>query len=245
VAFLYLEKEVIFMRAGRGNGGGTRGGSSTNSNSRSGSGRIGGNSAGRAGRRTGDRGRSTVPASRQAPRRNTSSFGTGLAVGTVVGAVAGGKLSNRNRSYGGFNHGRNRNRHSRFRGTYSNHNNGRGRRNRNSLIALIIGGIVALTIIIAIVFMVTINSTSQVTHSTIRREALPRGLAIDSTPLFTDHLGWIGNQTQLSAGMRNFQNRTGVRPHLYITGDIDGDWNLPTIQELSSFANRRYSELFI
>jgi hypothetical protein len=92
--------------------------------------------------------------------------------------------------------------------------------------------------------MASNSSSSQVTRSTIRREALPRGLVLDSTPLFTDHLGWIGNQTQLSAGMRNFQNRTGIRPHLYITGDIDGDWNLPTIEELSSFANRRYSELF-
>ena len=62
-----------------------------------------------------------------------------------------------------------------------------------SHIALIIGGAIALIIIIAIIIMTSINSISQVTRSTVRREPLPRNSANDSTPLFTDHLGWIGN----------------------------------------------------
>lgn len=82
-----------------------------------------------------------------------------------------------------------------------------------------------------------------VTPSTIDRQALPQGSAIDSGPMFTDHIGWIGNPARLLPGMRNFFQRTGVRPHLYLVGEIYGTIT-PTNAQLESFANARYSELF-
>jgi len=79
--------------------------------------------------------------------------------------------------------------------------------------------------------------------STIIRTPLPAGSAVETGPLFTDHLGWIANQSQLAVGMRNFHQATGVRPHLYLIGEIYGTQN-PTNDQLLSFAQTRYDELF-
>jgi len=87
------------------------------------------------------------------------------------------------------------------------------------------------------------RGAAQITASTVRRTALPQGSAIDAGPMFTDHLGWIGNQTRLATGMRNFFQRTGVRPHLYLVGEIYGTIT-PSDSQLQSFAHARYSELF-
>ncbi|MCL2030314.1 MAG: DUF3892 domain-containing protein, partial [Oscillospiraceae bacterium] len=103
-------------------------------------------------------------------------------------------------------------------------------------------GVVALVFLIVIISL--FSGDSQVTRSTVRREALPSGAAMDSGPWYTDHLGWIGNQTQLLSGLRNFHGKTGVRPHLYLTGEIDGSDAVPTLARLESFANQTYSELF-
>jgi hypothetical protein len=85
--------------------------------------------------------------------------------------------------------------------------------------------------------------TATVAPSTVRREALPRNAAMDTGQMYTDNLGWIRNQNQLLAGMRNFHSKTGVRPHLYLTGDLDGNTSLPSYQQLSDFANRKYEEI--
>lgn len=87
------------------------------------------------------------------------------------------------------------------------------------------------------------NQRQGVTPSTINRTALPQGSATDRGPMFTDHLGWISNQALLTTGMRNFFRRTGVRPHLYLIGEIYGTIT-PTDGQLESFANAMYSELF-
>ncbi|MCL2404797.1 MAG: hypothetical protein FWC92_04525 [Defluviitaleaceae bacterium] len=79
--------------------------------------------------------------------------------------------------------------------------------------------------------------------STIIRTPLPAGSAIETGSLFTDHLNWIGNQSQLVVGMRNFHQATGVRPHLYIVGEIYGTQN-PTDAQILSFAQGRYDALF-
>ena len=79
--------------------------------------------------------------------------------------------------------------------------------------------------------------------STIIRTPLPAGSAVETGPLFTDHLGWIANQSQLAVGMRNFHQATGVRPHLYIIGEIYGT-QTPTDAQLLSFAQERYDALF-
>lgn len=75
-----------------------------------------------------------------------------------------------------------------------------------------------------------------VTSSTIVRTALPRGAVVE-TSYYTDELGWIGNRTKLEQGLKNFYNKTGVQPHVYITGNIQG-------QTLEQFTSQKYDELF-
>lgn len=86
------------------------------------------------------------------------------------------------------------------------------------------------------------SSDSDVTASTVKREALPAG-AVDETAYYTDELGWIDNNTKLEAGMKNFYKETGVQPYLYITGSINGSHD-PTQAELEAFANEQYDALF-
>jgi len=83
----------------------------------------------------------------------------------------------------------------------------------------------------------------EVIPSTITRTPLSAGSAMETGSLFTDHLGWIGNQTELATGMRNFHQATGVRPHLYIIGEIYGTQQ-PSDAQLRSFAEARYDALF-
>ena len=79
--------------------------------------------------------------------------------------------------------------------------------------------------------------------STIIRTPLEAGSARETGSLFTDHLGWISNQTALTTGMRNFHQATGVRPHLYLIGEINGN-AYPTNPELQAFAEQAYDRLF-
>jgi len=107
--------------------------------------------------------------------------------------------------------------------------------------------IIIVIIVLAIVSTAIPQNQNQgrgVTPSTVNRTALPRGSAGDTVPMLTDHLGWIGNQARLLPGMRNFFDRTGVRPHLYLVGEIYGT-TTPNNAQLQSFAEARYSELFV
>ncbi|MDL2258051.1 TPM domain-containing protein [Eubacteriales bacterium OttesenSCG-928-K08] len=86
------------------------------------------------------------------------------------------------------------------------------------------------------------GSSSDVTASTIERQPLPAG-SVNETSYYTDNLGWIGNQTKLVAGLRNFYNKTGVQPYLYLTDSINGN-HYPTDGEAESYMNTLYDELF-
>jgi hypothetical protein len=118
------------------------------------------------------------------------------------------------------------------------------------------GSIIAVLLVLFLVLMIASQCSgaidsfggggftqTPVTRSTVRRYALPRNAANTHVPLFTDHLNWINNQTRLQTGMRNFHDRTGVRPHLYLIGAIDGNIR-PNASQLEAFAQRRYAELF-
>ena len=74
------------------------------------------------------------------------------------------------------------------------------------------------------------------------REALPPSMATHVGPMFTDRLNWIGNASVLEAGLSDFLRVTGVRPHLYLTGIIDGT-PFPTPSQVSAFAQRMYTQL--
>lgn len=111
---------------------------------------------------------------------------------------------------------------------------------------------VPFTVIIAvilIVFIIALVPTCQgsggnvnITKSTVVRQPLPRG-SVTETGYYTDTLGWIGNKTKLTAGMKNFYQKTGVQPYLYITDNINGSYN-PTVEVAEEFAGSLYDNLF-
>ncbi len=63
------------------------------------------------------------------------------------------------------------------------------------------------------------------------------------TGYYTDELDWIQNSTKLTVGMKNFYQKTGVQPYLYITGNINGSLN-PTEGQVKDFAFAKYDQLF-
>ena len=100
----------------------------------------------------------------------------------------------------------------------------------------------AIILIATIAVIVPSGGSNSITPSTVNREPLPRGSVVE-TGYYTDELGWIGNQTTLTTGMRNFYNKTGVQPYLYITDTIAGSHN-PTDAQVETFMNQLYDELF-
>lgn len=101
--------------------------------------------------------------------------------------------------------------------------------------------LVIFVIVIAIIFALSSGGTD-VTRSTVAREPLPKG-SVNETEYYTDELGWIGNRTVLTAGLKHFYDKTGVQPYVYITDTVNGS-NYPTSGDLQNFANNLYDELF-
>ena len=113
------------------------------------------------------------------------------------------------------------------------------------------GFLTILIVLIVAVFLITYSgpsnsnnthSSGQITASTVKREPLPKG-AVTETGYYTDELDWIGNQTTLTAGLKNFYKKTGVQPYLYITDTIDGT-HAPSDDQVEQFANSTYESLF-
>jgi uncharacterized membrane protein len=115
--------------------------------------------------------------------------------------------------------------------------------------------LVALLVILILVFVMFsscaqgcssganfIGGSSNITASTVEREPLPAG-SVNETGYYTDNAGWIKNGSRLTTGLRNFYNRTGVQPYLYITTEINGS-KQPTEAEVRLFAEQTYSSLF-
>jgi len=257
---------------GRMGGGGSRGGSGRigglgglggGSSGRAGRGTIPTSSGGRSGGFTPPPARRTPVRTPVAPRRNPG-FGAGVGVGMGMGMMGG----RRRRGWGwggGWGWGRRRRMHH-MGGMHM----GMGPRHRGGAASGCASLFIALAFVILVIAMISMlnNWTSpqywvydgswrgpaHVQHqpvdpfpgvipSTRVRTPLPDGSAAEAGSLFTDHLGWIGNQTALMTGMRNFHQATGVRPHLYLIGDVDGNtW--PGHAELYEFAQNLYDDLF-
>jgi hypothetical protein len=86
------------------------------------------------------------------------------------------------------------------------------------------------------------GGSTEITRSTVKREALPKG-SVNETSYYTDDLGWIGNQTELLAGMKNFYQKTGVQPYLFLTDTVNGSHS-PSDSELDEYARSLYDKLF-
>jgi uncharacterized membrane protein len=108
-------------------------------------------------------------------------------------------------------------------------------------------------IIIAIIIVFVIASDASdifggsgggnVAKSTVVREPLPKG-SVKETGYYTDELNLLLNESQLLPGLKNFYNKTGVQPYVYLTGTINGSAETPTQAELKAFAESKYTELF-
>ncbi len=109
------------------------------------------------------------------------------------------------------------------------------------------GFIVFIIIVIIAAFVLSFGSgdifgnysggSEEIVKSTIVREPLPKG-SVAETGYFTDNAGIISNETTLLAGLKNFYNKTGVQPYVYITDTIGAAGSL------DSFTNSLYDELF-
>jgi flagellar basal body-associated protein FliL len=86
------------------------------------------------------------------------------------------------------------------------------------------------------------SGDGDVIASTIQREPLPAG-SVNETGYYTDELSWICNKSEVETGMKNFYRATGVQPYLYITDTVNGT-HYPTLDDLRSFAEDKYNELF-
>ena len=202
-----------------GRGGGSRGGGggsrgSFGGGSRGSSGRMGGGS----GRGGGSFGGSSGGFRPSPPRQHS---GSGL--GPAMMGYGLGRMSRNSSSGGGYNSGR-----------------GGGSGCGGCLTGILI--IIILVAILAFVLSMNGGSDYDVTSSTIQREPLPAG-SVTETGYYTDELNWIKNSTKLTSGMKNFYQKTGVQPYLYITDSVDGN-HYPTAAELETFANQKYDELF-
>ena len=231
----------------------------------SGSGRMGGSGGGRTGRGLGAVGRaptiSRPPTMRRVSTPRPSSSRASGAVGFGAGLLAGSLLGGRRNSSRGFG--------GTSRVIHHHHGGGGGiLPDGGNMGGTVQGGhrgfggcgcfsgcfsIIVVIVILLVVMSMFSQCTSQnftanafstnVTASTVSRTPLPQGSARETGPLYTDHLGWIRNPNVLLSGMRSFFNETGVRPHLYITDNINGNIN-PNLQQLRDFAELRYQELF-
>ena len=244
-------------RSGRG-GGGSRGGSAGGGAGRSGGARSGGagrslgSDVGRAGRGMGNPGvsrtsptpqrpaqQSPAPSRAPTPPRGGMSGAAGFGLGLGTGLAMGGRRHRRGWGWGS------RRRRGMIPGGPVVHRGG----GCSTFFMVIVVLVLAIAVFSFFNNLAAPNQWGapagppQITQSTRVRDALPASAAIDTGPLYTDRLGWIQNSTQMQAGLRNFHNATGVRPHVYIVGEIDGSTS-PTPAQVEAFTHSLYDELF-
>ena len=86
------------------------------------------------------------------------------------------------------------------------------------------------------------GTTGGVTASTVQREPLAAS-AVKETGYYEDNIGIINSSSALQAGMKQFYQETGVQPFLYLTPDVNGEYD-PLKPALEDYAQTLYSELF-
>ena len=231
------------MRGGRGGGfgggrgglGGSRGGGSFGGGGRGGfgvrggGGSLGGNRGGSFGGGGGRPSSGLGGAPRRPAPRRSPGFGAGLGMGLGMG------MGMRRRRWGwgmggwGWGWGGPR--------VVHHHHGGGGNQGGGGCMMLLLI-IAVLAIVIVVVGNTGTNQRDRysgyVVPSTHVREALPRGNALTTVPMYTDNVRWVQNHSAMVRGLSNFHNATGVMPHIYIVDDIPGSENL-TGRELTAF----------
>jgi len=86
------------------------------------------------------------------------------------------------------------------------------------------------------------GSSYNITASTVKRVPLPKG-SVKETGYYTDEINFITNPQVLQTGMKNFYDKTGVQPYIFITDTVNGQKN-PTDSDMAAYANALYNEQF-
>ena len=214
---------------GRGGGGGGRGGGGSFGGSRGGGGRSGGSFGGGRG---GSFGGGSFGGGSFGGGRGGSfgggSFGGGSyrpgGGGSFGGSLVGAFLGSRLGSSGGGN---------------NNRSTGGGSGCGCGTVLIIL---VVLMLVLALVYLTGSGGGTELTKSSVAREPLPQG-SVNETEYYTDQLGWIGNKTLLTAGLKHFYDKTGVQPYVYLTDTVNGS-HYPSSADLQNYANTLYDELF-
>ena len=114
----------------------------------------------------------------------------------------------------------------------------------------IFGIIVVIVILIFIassfgadIFAGDSGGSQEITKSTVVREALPKG-SVNETGYYTDELGLLLDESELLPGLKNFYAKTGVQPYVYLTGNVNGSRETPSMEDLQAFTESKYMELF-
>lgn len=107
-------------------------------------------------------------------------------------------------------------------------------------------------LIIFIVMVVIINSlisafsgsssSGYITKSTRNRNKIHAWVS-DEAGYYTDECGWIRNSTELTNGLKDFYDSTGILPYVYIIDNVAGDYD-PSTEKLVQFAEEQYNALF-
>lgn len=211
---------------GRSGGGGFSGGGFGGF---SGGGRSFGGFSGGGGRSAGHRGAGNIGGG----HHGSGGFSEGFLIGTLLNSARRGSGSyGQGGSGGGSQH----------QGPTppTNNSSNNGGSGMGCGIAMVVFCVVFLLVIAFALFGGGGCSSSEITASTVAREALPAS-AVNETQYYSDTDGtWITNASKLNSGMRSFYEETGVQPYLYI---LPNGYSTST-QELSSVAAERYDELF-
>ncbi|MDO5812629.1 MAG: hypothetical protein Q4Q31_06000 [Bacillota bacterium] len=165
---------------------------------------------------------------------SSSRVGGGHHVGSSSHRPTGGSSFSRGPSYGGGYHHEpppprppRRGYYGYRRHTYTRSSSGLG-----TLIACFI----VFAIIIFSFFMIS-SDHSDVT-STINREKIENPVAYDNNCI-KDDLGYIENQSKLSKNLKNFYNKTGIQPYIYLKSY---DENLTSDDQKDEYAQSWYEE---
>ena len=96
--------------------------------------------------------------------------------------------------------------------------------------------ICAILIIISLI-MSSVNTIVNYSKHDATTNTLPEDAIVSEIGYYTDEKGWIKNEDELLAGMKQFQSVTGVHPYLYIAD------NYHYLNQIS--ADNLYNKLFI
>ncbi|MDO4616202.1 MAG: TPM domain-containing protein [Lachnospiraceae bacterium] len=108
--------------------------------------------------------------------------------------------------------------------------------------------IIILAIMLLLFSFNSVGSTGSsysngITESTVTRTALDASECTEYPSYYTDELGWFGNGSEITSGMKQFYQETGVQPYLYLTDTVDGTTS-PTEQQMEDYAEEIYDRLF-